>query len=566
MNEHETELDPREELEARMAEALSGAADPARRAELDALLAADPQARARFEALNDTWRRMQAAEEAMPKLTSESKLNRRVMQAVRDELGAPAAREVAPPAAAGRLIVWLPLLAAAAMVLVGLAVIYARTPAPEVRHTQETPPPVETPPDGRQVVTPPQPVEVKLDAQPPEWVNEIRKNMRRKVDFEFVDTPLSEAVGFLQSLTKTTIVIDPALANAAAVTLKVTDMRIDLALEWIAKLSEGETELRDGAYYLYAKPAGQSPPQTAQLVLESPRETMAQLDRSVSFEFVEAPFDEALEFLRTLANTNITVDPRIAPRVARKSITLRASGMRLDFALNWITRFSACAWQVKDGAIYISDKFPPRPLKLPAQASEADRLAALVQWTAGPVPRRTILELLARDAGLPLVFDTLSAPSGFESVDLPVGVIGVGFILDSAVKHARPPLLIERTSAGQMHIRPLTADERLDAPHALELPVVEEEAEGWPSVPAREKVADLAWEAGFDLKWGPNAGEADVVVRLHGLTRRQALDALCKAMSWAWSVDGDILHVGPRDLPSPLAPVKPPAPPPENKF
>lgn len=560
MNERETELDPREDLEARMAEALSGAADPARRAELDALLAADPQARARFEALNDTWRRMHAAEDAMPKLTSESKLNRRVMQAVRDELGAPAAREAAPPAT-GRLVVWLPLLAAAAMVLVGLAVIYARTPgpAPQDLHTRETPPP-----DGRRVVTPPQPVEVKLDAQPPEWVSEIRKNLSRKVSFEFVDTPLSEAVAFIQSLTKTSIVLDPALANAGPVTLKVTDMPIDLALKWIAKLTDGEIELRDGACYMRAKPAGQGPPQPAQLVLESPRDSLAPLDRKVSFEFTETPSDEALDFVRALTNVSIVVDPKMAPLAARKPITLRTTDMRLEFALNWITRLSGCAWQVKDGAIYVSNAFTPRPLKLSAQATEADRLAALVQWTAGPVARRTLLELLVRDAGLPLVFDTLSAPSGFESVDLPVGVLSVGYLLDRAVRDARPPLLLERTPAGGMHIRPLTAEERLDVPHTLELPIVEEEAEGWPSLPVREKVADLAWEAGFDLQWGPNVGEADVVVQLHGLTYRQALDALCKAMSWTWSVEGDVLHVGPRTTPFPT-PAKPPAPP-EDKF
>ncbi|GMV79260.1 MAG: hypothetical protein AMXMBFR7_04440 [Planctomycetota bacterium] len=555
-----------------MAEAVSGAADPARRAELDALLAADPQARARFEALNDTWRRLHAAEDAMPKLTSESRLNRRVMQAVRDELGAPAAREAAPPA--GRLIGWLPILAAAAMVLVGLAVIYSRTPvpAPKEQQTHETPPPDQTPPDGRQVVTPPQPVEVKLDAQPPEWVSEIHKNMRRKVNFEFVDTPLTEAVAFIQALTKTSIVLDPALVHAPSINLKVTDMQLDLSLEWIAKLADCEIELRDGAFYMRAKPAGQGPPQPAQLVLESPRETLAGLaDRKVSFEFAETPFDDALAFLRTLAKTNLTVDPRIAPLAARKPITLRVQDMRLDFALNWIARFSGCAWQVKDGAIYISDRFPPRPLKLPAQATEADRLATLVQWTAGPVPRRTLLELLVRDAGLPLVFDTLSAPSGFEIVELPVGVIGIGYMLDRAVKDTRPPLLLERLPGGGMNLRPLTVDERLDRPHLLELPVVEEEEATLPAVPAREKIGELVWDAGFELQWAPEVAERSASVQLRGLTYRQALDALCKAAGWTWSVIGEELRVGPAGTaPAETAPKfeRPPPtpPPPEDKF
>lgn len=68
----------------------------------------------------------------------------------------------------------------------------------------------------------------------------LNKALERKISFEFTDTPLSDAVSFLDSLVKGTggkIAVDAEVANRQ-VSFKVTDMKLELALEWLAKLAD----------------------------------------------------------------------------------------------------------------------------------------------------------------------------------------------------------------------------------------------------------------------------------------------------------------------------------------
>jgi len=85
------------------------------------------------------------------------------------------------------------------------------------------------------------------------WKAEIRKKLQRKVTFEFVDTPLEEAIGFLRGLANVTMIVDPKVVAggaAPAINLRVTDMSLDLALEWILKLADLEYALQDSAIYI----------------------------------------------------------------------------------------------------------------------------------------------------------------------------------------------------------------------------------------------------------------------------------------------------------------------------
>ncbi len=93
------------------------------------------------------------------------------------------------------------------------------------------------------------------------WKAEIRKRLQRKVSFEFVDTPLADAVEFLRHLANVTMIIDPKVlsANPPQINLRVTDMNLDLALEWILKLAELEYALQDSAIFI-SKPQTLQPP------------------------------------------------------------------------------------------------------------------------------------------------------------------------------------------------------------------------------------------------------------------------------------------------------------------
>ncbi|MHC4201250.1 MAG: vWA domain-containing protein [Planctomycetota bacterium] len=86
-------------------------------------------------------------------------------------------------------------------------------------------------------------------ADEPEWEKDLRRKLDRKVTFEFADTPLSEALQFLQTLTKTPIDIDAKAlkdgAGKAPITLKVTKMPLRTALKWVLRLADMDYAVRD---------------------------------------------------------------------------------------------------------------------------------------------------------------------------------------------------------------------------------------------------------------------------------------------------------------------------------
>jgi len=93
------------------------------------------------------------------------------------------------------------------------------------------------------------------EAAEPEWKRDVRKMLDRKVTFEFVDTPLQEAIQFLQTLTKTTIILDPRAFEGGAgattpITLRVNDMPLHLALKWILRLADLDYTLKNEAVFI----------------------------------------------------------------------------------------------------------------------------------------------------------------------------------------------------------------------------------------------------------------------------------------------------------------------------
>ncbi len=86
------------------------------------------------------------------------------------------------------------------------------------------------------------------------WEEEVRKKLSRKVSFEFVDTPLVEGVSFIRSLTNVNVVLDPKIVakglDQKTVTLRVTDMDMKTALDWICRSVGLCCQLRDQAIFI----------------------------------------------------------------------------------------------------------------------------------------------------------------------------------------------------------------------------------------------------------------------------------------------------------------------------
>ena len=84
-----------------------------------------------------------------------------------------------------------------------------------------------------------------------DWERRIKEALNKKVTFDFVETPLQDVVNFLSSLVDVTIVLDtPAVKDAPNVTLRVNEMRLQSALNWILKLVALKYTLKDEAVFI----------------------------------------------------------------------------------------------------------------------------------------------------------------------------------------------------------------------------------------------------------------------------------------------------------------------------
>ncbi|MCX7804687.1 MAG: hypothetical protein N3A38_05795 [Planctomycetota bacterium] len=94
------------------------------------------------------------------------------------------------------------------------------------------------------------------DRAEPEWKKTIRRQLERKVAFEFLETPLQECIAFLRTLTNVNMIVDPKAVQGDGPrgTLTVHDMPLDMALQWILRLAELDYALRDDAIFI-SKPA-----------------------------------------------------------------------------------------------------------------------------------------------------------------------------------------------------------------------------------------------------------------------------------------------------------------------
>jgi hypothetical protein len=96
----------------------------------------------------------------------------------------------------------------------------------------------------------------KIDAAkgPANWEDDLRKKLSRKVSFEFVDTPIVEALAFFRSLTNVNMILDPKAIekglDAKAITLRVTDMDLKTAMDWACLVAGLVCQPRDQAIFV----------------------------------------------------------------------------------------------------------------------------------------------------------------------------------------------------------------------------------------------------------------------------------------------------------------------------
>jgi tetratricopeptide (TPR) repeat protein len=91
------------------------------------------------------------------------------------------------------------------------------------------------------------------DVKPPEeWEARVREAMNKRVSFDFVETPLQDVLSFLGSFADVGIILDQDAIKGQnpQVTLRVKDMRLETAMNWICKLTGLRYTLKNEALFI----------------------------------------------------------------------------------------------------------------------------------------------------------------------------------------------------------------------------------------------------------------------------------------------------------------------------
>jgi Flp pilus assembly secretin CpaC/tetratricopeptide (TPR) repeat protein len=93
--------------------------------------------------------------------------------------------------------------------------------------------------------------DITADITEEAWMKDIKNKLKQRVTFSFENTPLSEAITFLQRLSGITIILDQRGPDPnARITLTVKEMTMDKALEWILRGPNLQYTLKDQALFI----------------------------------------------------------------------------------------------------------------------------------------------------------------------------------------------------------------------------------------------------------------------------------------------------------------------------
>jgi hypothetical protein len=183
--------------------------------------------------------------------------------------------------------------------------------------------------------------------------------LAKKVNFEFVDAPVNEALNFLQQVSKVNMILDPACKDIK-LTLKMTGADLDTALFWILKLAKFEQRFVDHAIYIIPlkKGAAASPPPSSKAIWV--KNIKARMAKTVNLDFTKHPAGECINYIRGLTTANILIGPDCGKQgLLKRPVTLKLDNKSLGTALQKILDIGGMKMRLLRGAIYITPKPPP---------------------------------------------------------------------------------------------------------------------------------------------------------------------------------------------------------------
>ncbi|HUV38947.1 MAG TPA: hypothetical protein VMY39_05005 [Planctomycetota bacterium] len=186
------------------------------------------------------------------------------------------------------------------------------------------------------------------------------------VSFTFNEQPVLEALDFLQTLGSVNIVLDRNKLTDPnqTVTLKLSNVPLETALRLLSEqlglqhvVADGIVFISDAeTVYKTLNPPPPLPPmvERSELSREDRRVYDKLAETIVSFTFNEQPVAEAFDFLATLGELNMVLDPRAVKKDA--TVTLKLSNVPLATALKLMAEQLDLRYTIREKVVFLSDE------------------------------------------------------------------------------------------------------------------------------------------------------------------------------------------------------------------
>jgi hypothetical protein len=84
------------------------------------------------------------------------------------------------------------------------------------------------------------------------------------------------------------------------------------------------------------------------------RGALPALEKQITFEFVETPLKEVIEFLSQVSQTPMVLDPKLGERRGIP-VSLKGKDMPLEQVLSWIAKLAQLKWEIHENGVFIFD-------------------------------------------------------------------------------------------------------------------------------------------------------------------------------------------------------------------
>ena len=210
---------------------------------------------------------------------------------------------------------------------------------------------------------PPTPPMVAKDQLPAEDRPVFDQLDQTIVSFTFNEQPVADAIDFFATLGKVNIVLDRGkLEKDQTVTLKLNNVKLATALELLAEQLDLRYTIRERVVFVSDEEgvakriAGAARTGLSSWPAYRNRRTWRKLQNTIiSFTFNELQAMEAVDFLQTLGEVRITLDPTKL-KAPKRTVTLKLSNVPLEVAVKLLAEQLDLTYVIRDGVVFVSDE------------------------------------------------------------------------------------------------------------------------------------------------------------------------------------------------------------------